>query len=177
MGKLIKCKDRDEKIDSDLAYRTTRLTASGKEVKETWSSKEACELYRKNVAYKDKCYNLIKEYLGYTGEKRLPNSWHYGMEEFKEYGFDVVYQYLLENGDVFIKTANEWGNRPQTGLIRYCLAIIRNNIMTYYKVKQTLIKAAEIQERYAEQQTEDDFVLENRKQAVKNISHWLEGDD
>lgn len=171
MDRLVLCKDTKERISADKAYRTVRISKNGKEIKEIWSSKEGCELYRRNIEYKDKINIKVKELLGYSGKKtNLPSAFYIGLEEFKEYGFETVYEFICQKSDSFIYAASNW-NDTQPKLMRYCLGIIRNGINPFYKQK---IEYEKITKQQASDPVFDEMIIENRTKSTKDISKFLE---
>ena len=154
-------------MDSDEAFKTIRLTSGGKKIVERWSSKEGYEIYRKNLHYKDMINDKMKDLLDY--KSNLPSAFYIGLEEFKPYGYDTVYEYICQNTESFMWAVSNWTD-TQPKLMRYCLGIIRNGIQPFYKNKIKYEKAAKQQNEPISGEIE----AENRKQSAKNISKFLE---
>lgn len=167
MGRLVKCKDNGQRLDSDSIFKTVRTTDSGRTVTEFWSSEEAYKLYRSNCEYKNKINDKMKELLEY--KSNLPSTFYIGLEEFKPYGFKTVYEYICYNSESFVY-ANAYWKDSQPKLMKYLLGIIRNGIHPFYMKKTEYEKAAKKQSEPVSGEIE----AENRKQSAKDISKFLE---
>ena len=164
MGRLVKMWDTGEKLDKDLAYHAP----DGK----NYSSQAAYEKLAEEKKYWKYCVDEIMFLLGYE-EGMKPNTYIFKLlRELKGYGYDVIYDTMIEKTKDIQWALNTKSFRDETNKIKYIFAIITNNAMDVYMVKQAKTKKNKKGAAIIEI---DDF--KPHKQKVKDISRYLDDDD
>lgn len=146
MARQVKCQDTGEKSTSDKAYKAP----NGK----YYSSKEAYQEIFIQKEARNECIAYLYELLDYD-DIPAPTVLYKLLDEMKKCGYDVILT-TLEQCEDKIKWAldhKEFNN--EYNRIKYLMAIVRNNVVDVYKVKQDQKKAAIIDIKNYQHQTND----------------------
>ena len=167
----VKCIDTGEKMEKTEAYC---LNVNGKN--KYYSSKEGYEKFVFTNHHKNKCVDIIREMMGYVlPQMKLPTFTYRKIEEYRELGFDVLYNTLnAQRSNIEWALINkDFGS--ETAKVMYIFAIVQNNFMEEYRKKETLQKMAAREKISAEDPNEP--VESERRQAVKDLSSFLDDED
>ena len=167
----VKCIDTGEKLDRDVAYK---VVVNGRN--KYYSSEEGYKKFESDKEYKNKIIDLIREYLGYKPQMKLPTLTYKKIEDpYRALGLDVLYYTLVNQ-----RNNIEWALKnkqftSEIAKINYVFGILQNNYMDEYKKKVAETKAAKY---HVKSELEDIAEIEtiDRKQAVKDLREFIDED-
>lgn len=163
MGRKVKLQDTGGFGDSAINYKAE----NGK----YYTSENAYLIIKTNKEYRQKCIDKIAEVLDYQLGMKLPTVTFKKLNEFEVYGYDVVYETIIQqSGAIDWALQNKQFNQ-ETAKIFYIMAIIQNNIMTEYKKKIAKNKQQDKKITTIDVEIEDIKVTSKQ---TKDISKWLE---
>lgn len=168
MGRRVKLVDKEgEYGDNATAFKAP----NGR----YYSSEEAYQNIQKNEDYRQKCISKMFEILGYESYQKMPSIFYKHLNEWKGYGFDVVFETILRVEPNINWALNTKDYQTESIKIMYFDRIIENNLND---VKKEFDMKKKINHRL-DQDVYDvvDLELSNKQQKTKDISKFLEDDD
>lgn len=140
---LVKCWDLNgEKRPKEDCYKAPN--------KKYYSCKEAYDNIVEQTGWRNRCTSFMQDVMEYDADMKLPTSWYKFLTSFAKYGYDVVYDTLVDNEKTFKWALATKEFKNDTHAISYFNAIIQNDIMAHYRKK----KAQEKQEQQKEVETQ-----------------------
>lgn len=167
----VKCIDTGEKLDRNIAYK---IVVNGKN--KYFSSEEGYIKFENNKKYRGKVIDLIRECMGYSKpQMKLPTLTYKKISEYKEFGYDVLYDTLLINKQDIEWSFQNKDFKSEIAKITYLFAILENHFMEVYRNKLAEIKMLS---QHVPSELEDISEIESieRKQPVKDLRGFLNED-
>lgn len=124
--------------------------------KHYYKSREVYDKWEQDKAYRNQCLKLIARYLGYADFQQFPTVVNKFLKEFASYGYDVVYDTLVNCKEKIEYAFNSKTFSTDYSQCSYMFAIVKNNINDVYKKKLRDSKTAATQKHISQPVIERD---------------------
>lgn len=160
----VKLQDTGDYSTSDVSYKAP----NGK----YYSSKESYEKLLNEHKMRTKCVDKIVDLFGLKPGMKLPTLFYKRINELAIYGFEVVYNTIVNNESSITWALENKEFNSEVGKVQYIMAIVQNNINEEYKIKQKQLKSQKENAKIINEPI--DLEVNNCVQKTKDISRWLE---
>ena len=160
----VKLQDTGDYSTSDVSYKAP----NGK----YYSSKESYEKLLNEHKMRTKCVDKIVDLFGLKPGMKLPTLFYKRINELAIYGFEVVYNTIVNNESSITWALENKEFNSEVGKVQYVMAIVQNNINEEYKIKQKQLKSQKENAKIIDEPI--DLEVNNCVQKTKDISRWLE---
>lgn len=130
MGRLVKCKICNKKIDSSLAYAHTHISKTGKIYTKKCCSEDEYKEYQQEQDCRKLIFDFLKELMGYGENQVLPTVVNKKLSELHMgYTYNTIYETFVackDNLEYWCNIDGKFNNEYQK--ISYIFAIVINNI-------------------------------------------------
>lgn len=166
----VKLQDTGDYSTSDVSYKAP----NGK----YYSSKESYEKLLNEHKMRTKCVDKIVDLFGLKPGMKLPTLFYKRINELAIYGFEVVYNTIVNNESSITWALENKEFNSEVGKVQYVMAIIQNNINEEYKKYKADLKSKQKSDIMIEDvENSLDLVSNLVKNKAKDVSSLLGEDD
>lgn len=167
----------EKKPKEELYKVTTEWVDRNGKLKKTnkyYTSEDAYNKWKMNQEYRQKCIDMMYEYLGYLSFQKIPGVFFHKLSEWEGYGYDVICRCMQNCYKSVTYSLQNKQFANESGKVLYICAIFQNSMNDALNEIKRENKYLSAKKEIAEVVELD---IQHKKQKTKDISKFLEEDD